>query len=246
MKKKPTVKILAFSALLAGAMMLNACSDSNNATNDSNTAPQNNATPPADSTNTNTGDNQPGTGNSGNAANSNGSANGNASNQPADNAGSNTPGNASSPSNGDSQTAQDIKAMLALAKDGKVKDIPFAADKGLIDDVEKDWGKSDKTDFAGKGMYATYAKKHAVIGFNKGSQIFDVRSDAPELQSLTLKQIEAALGKAAKVTKNGSDTIYTYEANKTFELRFIILADTGKVDHISVYAPADTVNNMAG
>ena len=68
----------------------------------------------------------------------------------------------------------------------------------------------------------------------------------PELQKLSLKQIEAALGKATKVTKSGSDTVYTYEANKTFELRFIISADTGKVDHISVYAPADTVNNMAG
>lgn len=136
--------------------------------------------------------------------------------------------------------------MLTLAKKGQVKGIPFKADTGLIDEVEKDWGKSDKTDSAGKGLYATYAKKHAVIGFNKGSVIFDVRSDAPELQKLTLKQIEAALGKADKVTKNGSDTIYTYEASDTFELRFIISKDTGKVDHVSVYSPKDTINNMAG
>nr|WP_239565824.1 YjgB family protein [Paenibacillus sacheonensis] len=136
--------------------------------------------------------------------------------------------------------------MLALAKEGKVEGIPFQAIKGLTEDVEKEWGKADKSDFAGKGIYATYAKKHAVIGYNKGSQIFDVRSDAPELQKLTLKQIETALGKAAKVTKNGTDSIYTYAASKTYELRFVIAAETGKVDHISVYAPSAAVNNMAG
>ncbi|WP_165822371.1 YjgB family protein [Paenibacillus montanisoli] len=240
MKRKQTVKLLAFAALLIGAMMLSACSN-NNSANDTNTDTQNNVTPPADSTNT--GNDQS---SDGNAANTNGSTGGNASNQPADNAEGGSSDNSSSPSNDGSQTARDLEAMLNLAKDGKVKGIPFAADKNLIDDVEKDWGKSDKTDFAGKGNYATYAKKHAVIGFNKGSQIFDVRSDAPELQKLTLEQIEAALGKAEKVTKNGSDTIYTYKASDSFELRFIISADTGKVDHISVYAPADAVNNMAG
>ncbi|MBO7748442.1 YjgB family protein [Paenibacillus sp. MWE-103] len=231
-------------------MLLSACSHSDNAANESDNAPQNNVTPPADSPNTNTGTNQGNAGNAGDASNSagdaSGGASGNGANQPSGNTGGGTSGNTSEPSGADGQTSAAIKAMLELAKDGKVKGIPFAADKGLIDDVEKDWGKSDKTDFAGKGLYATYAKKHAVIGFNKGSQIFDVRSDAPELRTLTLKQIEAALGKADQVTKNGTDTIYAYEANKTFELRFIIPADTGKVDHISVYAPADTINNMAG
>lgn len=246
MKQKQPIKALVVATLLTSSIMLSACSG-NNADNSSN-----NTTPPASSSNT--GNEQSNTGNASNAP-SNGTSNsgnttgnttntGNSSNS--GNTANNSSGNTTSPSNNDNQSTVDIKAMLTLAKNGQVNGIPFKADTGLIDDVEKDWGKSDKTDFAGKGMYATYAKKHAVIGFNKGSQIFDVRSDAPELQTLTLKQIEAALGKADKVTKNGSDTIYTYEAGKTFELRFIISKDTGKVHHISVYAPKDTINNMAG
>ncbi|WP_308635707.1 YjgB family protein [Paenibacillus silvisoli] len=236
MKKKQTLKMIAIAALLTGAMMLSACSNDNSA-NDNDTASQHdNVTPPSNSTNT--GDNQSDAGN--------GSSNGNTSNQPTDNTGNNTSDNTSPPSTDESQTTQEIKALLTLAKEGKVKGIPFAAHTGLIDDVEKEWGKSDKTDFAGKGNYATYAKKHAVIGFNKGSVIFDVRSEAAELQTLTLKEIEAALGKADKVTTNGNDNIYSYEANKTFELRFVIPSDTGKVHHISVYSPDDTRNNMAG
>ncbi|MFC4810937.1 YjgB family protein [Paenibacillus sp. GCM10023250] len=252
MKKKPIVKRLAVAILLTGAMLLSACSHGGNAANESNNASQNDVTPPADSPNTDTGTdtgtntNQGDADNTGDVSNTGGDAAGSGSNAPSGNTGGGTSGSEPEPPSADSQTSATIKAMLELAKAGKVKGIPFAADTGLIDDVEKDWGKSDKTDFAGKGFYATYAKKHAVIGFNKGSQIFDVRSDAPELRTITLKQIEAALGKADGVTKNGTDTIYTYDANKTFELRFIIPAGTGKVDHISVYAPADTINNMAG
>ncbi|SEN99452.1 YjgB family protein [Paenibacillus sp. OV219] len=240
--KKQALKTLVTAVLLTSTMMLSACSG-DNTTNNSTGANSNNSTSPADSTNSDNGQS-----NAGNASNAPANEPGNTTNTNTNtNTNSNSaPDNTTSPSNDQSQTTKDLKAMLTLAKDGKVKGIPFTADKGLIDDVEKDWGKADKTDFAGKGMYATYAKKHAVIGFNKGSQIFDVRSDAPELHSYTLKQIEAALGKANNVTKNGSDTIYTYEANKTFELRFIISKDTGKVDHISVFAPADAVNNMAG
>ncbi|AZN41299.1 YjgB family protein [Paenibacillus albus] len=243
MKKKQAVKLLVAAVLLTSTLMLSACSGDNGTNNNSNSGSSNNAAPPANSE-ANSGNEQPNAGNSASNATANNS--GNTSNTNTNSNSNSATDNTTSPAADQSPTTKDLKAMLTLAKDGKVKGIPFQADKGLLDDVEKDWGKSDKTDFAGKGMYASYAKKHAVIGFNKGSQIFDVRSDAAELQTLTLKQIEAALGKADNVTKNGNDTIYTYNANKTFQLRFVIPKDTGKVDHISVYAPADTINNMAG
>ncbi|TYP68960.1 YjgB family protein [Paenibacillus methanolicus] len=149
-------------------------------------------------------------------------------------------------SEGQADTGKQVKELLALAEQGKVPGIEFAAHTGLIDDVEKAWGKSDHEEFAGKGMYATYGAKNAVIGYNKGNQIFDVRSDDPSLQSLTLAQIEAAIGKADEQTKNGDDDIYVYKAGEDFQLKFIIPKSTGTVDHISVYAPKDAVNNMAG
>ncbi|MFC4099675.1 YjgB family protein [Paenibacillus xanthanilyticus] len=149
-------------------------------------------------------------------------------------------------SEGQADTGKQVKELLALAKQGKVPGIEFAAHTDLIDDVEKAWGQSDHEEFAGKGMYATYGAKNAVIGYNKGNQIFDVRSDDPSLQSLTLAQIEAAIGKADEQTKNGDDDIYVYKAGEDFQLKFIIPKSTGTVDHISVYAPKDAVNNMAG
>ncbi|MBB6675113.1 YjgB family protein [Cohnella nanjingensis] len=143
-------------------------------------------------------------------------------------------------------TGAELKELLKLAQKGRAPGIAYAAHTGLIDDVEKDWGKADKTEAAGKGIYATYAKKNAVIGFNKGSQIFDVRSSDPKLQKLTLKQIERTLGKPADTTKNGDDAIYVYNAGKQFQLKFVIPKSTGQVDHISVFSPQDAVNNMAG
>ncbi|OCT13502.1 hypothetical protein A8709_18060 [Paenibacillus pectinilyticus] len=145
-----------------------------------------------------------------------------------------------------STSSVSLKDMFELAKSGKVAGIPFAAKTGLTDEVEKLWGKADKTDSAGAGLYATYAKKNAVIGFNKGSQIIDIRSNDPKLRSLTLSQIEQALGKPTDTKLNGDDTIYIYQASNVFQLKFIIPKSTGKVDHISVFDTVDSINNMAG
>ncbi|WP_235550023.1 YjgB family protein [Paenibacillus sp. Soil766] len=136
--------------------------------------------------------------------------------------------------------------MLELAKSGKVNGIPFAANTGLTDDVDKSWGKADKSESAGSGIYATYTKKNAVIGFNKGSQIIDIRSNDPKLHTLTLSQIEQALGKPTDTKVNGDDTIYIYKASQEFQLKFIIPKSTGKVDHISVFDTIHSINNMAG
>ncbi|NQX57292.1 YjgB family protein [Paenibacillus qinlingensis] len=145
-----------------------------------------------------------------------------------------------------STVSKQIKDMFELAKSGKVSGIPFAANTSLTDDVEKSWGKADKTESAGSGIYATYSKKNAVIGFNKGSQIIDLRSNDAKLHTLTLSQIEQALGKPTDTKVNGDDTIYIYKASQEFQLKFIIPKSTGKVDHISVFDTIHSINNMAG
>ncbi|WP_339189895.1 YjgB family protein [Paenibacillus sp. FSL P2-0121] len=139
-----------------------------------------------------------------------------------------------------------LKELLELAKKGKVPGVKYAAHTGLIDEVEADWGKPDQQESAGKGIYATYTDKHVVFGFNKGSLIFDVRSSDSALQKLTLKQIEATLGKPDDTKVNGEDKIYTYQANDQYQLKFIIPSSTGTVDHISVFSEQDSFNNMAG
>lgn len=165
---------------------------------------------------------------------------------PESDSGGGAPSEPAQSSAADAAAVQQVKDLLELAKDGRVPGIPFAAHTSLIDDVNKAWGEADKQESAGKGMYATYSDKHAVFGFNKGSQIFDVRSSSSDLQGLTLQDIKAALGDPAGTTKNGDDQIYIYNANKQYQLKFIIPSSTGKVDHISVFSPEDSVNNMAG
>lgn len=144
------------------------------------------------------------------------------------------------------ELSKQLEALLQLAKQGKVPGVEYAAHSDIIDDVEAAWGEPDTEDRAGKGVYATYTDKHVVFGFNKGSQIFDVRSSAADLQKLTLKQIEKVLGKPADTTVNGRDKIYIYQANKQYQLKFIIPDSTGTVDHISVFSVHDSINNMAG
>ncbi|MDP7989075.1 YjgB family protein [Bacillus sp. MHSD_36] len=139
-----------------------------------------------------------------------------------------------------------VKELFELAKEGKVPNVPFAAHTGDIEEIEKAWGKADKTEQAGNGMYATFTNKNVSFGFNKGSQVFDVRSYHAELKSITLQDIEKALGKSTAVKVNGEDTIYVYKVNNQFELKFIIPKSTGKVNHISVFSPEDSINKMAG
>ncbi|MFF2092034.1 YjgB family protein [Paenibacillus sp. NPDC058174] len=139
-----------------------------------------------------------------------------------------------------------VGKIFELAKEGKVPGCSYAAHTSLYDDIEKVWGKADHNDSAGKGMYAEYKKRGITFGYNKGMVVFDVRSYSKDLHSLTLKNIESALGKADETTVNGDDHIYTYNVNKQYQLKFVIPASTNKVDHISVYSPDDTKNLMAG
>ncbi|SEG42702.1 YjgB family protein [Paenibacillus sp. UNC499MF] len=142
--------------------------------------------------------------------------------------------------------AAQVKGLMELARKGQIAGVEYAAHTGLIDEVEKKWGKPDKQEGAGKGQYATYAKRGVTFGFNKGMLIFDVRSYDKALRQLALADIKQTLGEPAEVTVNGGDTIYTYAAGSQFQLKFVIPKSTGRVDHISVYSPQDTKNLMAG
>lgn len=143
-------------------------------------------------------------------------------------------------------SSKQLKELLQLAEQGKVPGVEYAAHNSMIDDVKAAWGEPDTEEPAGKGMYAVYNDKHVVVGYNKGSKIFDVRSSAAELQKLTLKEIEKVLGKPNRTTVNGSDKIYIYQAGKRYDLKFIIPESSGTVDHISVFSEMDSINNMAG
>ena len=106
-------------------------------------------------------------------------------------------------------------------------------------------GKADKTEQAGNGCTQLLQIKMFPSVLIRITS-FDVRSYHAELKSITLQEIEKALGKPNSVKGNGDDKIYVYKVNNQFELKFIIPKSTGKVNHISVFSPEDSINKMAG
>lgn len=145
-----------------------------------------------------------------------------------------------------------IDRVMDLARQGKVINSQFAAEKNVIGDVEKEWGKPDKTDYVpeAKGTFASYTGRGLVIGFNKGDQIFDIRSYDGELKKITLSGVRESLGPPTHTGSYNNQDILGYTAGDKFKIRFIFPRSTADnpgpaLDHISVFYPRGTVNNMS-
>jgi len=79
--------------------------------------------------------------------------------------------------------------MVQLAQQGKIYDFDFPTKFPVkttnIETVEESWGKPDSTVYiaSAKGTYAVYLSHDIVFGYNKGGQIFEVRSFASRLKN---------------------------------------------------------------
>lgn len=159
--------------------------------------------------------------------------------------------NTNSPVVNDSQK-KILGSILKLAKDGKIINCEFGDKTTVIEDVEKKWGKADKTDWvaSAKGNYATYLKKNVVFGFNKGSQIFEVRSLDKELGKISMAMVKEFFGTPAYDVKTNGQEIVGYIAGQDYKILFVFpqVSTSGTkqfMDHYSVLYPKGTVNNMA-
>lgn len=142
--------------------------------------------------------------------------------------------------------------MMVLGQQGKVINSDFPVKTTTIEDVEKVWGKTDKTDYlaTAKGRYATYNSRNAVFGMNKGEQIFEVRSYDSRLKGVTLNQTKETLGVPAYNAKNNGQEIIGYTAGSEFKAEMIFPQPTKDnpnpvMDHYNVLYPQGTVNSMA-
>jgi hypothetical protein len=177
-------------------------------------------------------------------------------NQPSS-TGKSTSGTNTLPPNSNNASDKDsIKILLSnimqLAKQGKIIDCEFAAKTTVIDDIEKKWGKPNKTDWvpSAKGMYATYTQHNVAFGFNKGSQIFEVRSFDDKIKKVSLFKVKEVFGKPAYDVKTGNQEIIGYIANDEFKMLFVFPEPTSNnpdplLDHYSILYPRGTVNIMA-
>jgi hypothetical protein len=176
---------------------------------------------------------------------------------PTDNESASSTNDSPEPSNNASSEQEEsmkllISNLMELAKQGKVINSEFQAKATTIEEVKKEWGEPEKSDWiaAAKGTYATYPKYNLVFGFNKGSQIFEVRSFDPRIQELSLTDIKGAFGTPAYDVKVGGEEIIGYKAGNDYKLLLVFPEPTEEkpnplLDHYSVLYPRGTVNSMA-
>lgn len=160
------------------------------------------------------------------------------------------------PSSSANQTTDSAKELLQnvkqLAEQGKVINSDFPVKTTVIEDVKSQWGEPEKTEWvaAAKGNYATYSNHGIVFGFNKGTQIFEVRSFDKQLQSISLTKTKEVFGTPAYDVKVNGEEIIGYTAGQEFKIEFVFpLPTSGNsdpvIDHYLVLYPKGTVNSMA-
>ena len=147
------------------------------------------------------------------------------------------------------------KALLdnikKLSEEGKIINCDFPVKTSTLQDVEKKWGKADKSDWVGeaKGNYAAYSNKNVVFGTNKGDQVFEARSFDSQLKQITLSEVKDFFGQPQyDVTSNG-EKIIGYKSGSEFKILLVFKDSENKdpkLDHYSVLYPNGTKNNMSG
>lgn len=145
-----------------------------------------------------------------------------------------------------------LNEIIQLAQQGKVINCEFPVEATVIETVKENWGAPDKEDYvpAAKGTYVTYAKRNVVFGFNKGAQIFDVRSYDNSLKQITVSKVIEVLGTPENTHHFDTEDMLVYTAGEKYQLLFIFPKNTQQnsdpqLNHYNVFYPAGTVNSMA-
>lgn len=142
--------------------------------------------------------------------------------------------------------------MMQLAKQGQIINCNFAAKATNMDTVFKEWQQADKSVYvaAAKGTYATYGYHNVVFGYNKGLQVFEVRSYDSRLKNISLTKVKQVFGTPAYDSKTSSEEIIGYKADTEFKIEMVFSRPTTNnpnpvIDHYNVLYPSGTVNSMA-
>lgn len=151
-----------------------------------------------------------------------------------------------------SDTTKLLQQIRELAAVGKVPGCDFAVKTNCIDDVEQEWGKPSQTNYVSeaKGSFASYPSHNVVFGFNKGAQIFDIRSYDKKLNLIRQSDLKKLYGKPDLFRTYQGEDIIGYVMSEEFKIRFVFPSASKQnpnpqLDHISVFYPRGTVNQMA-
>ncbi|WP_400241490.1 polysaccharide deacetylase family protein [Niallia sp. JL1B1071] len=128
-----------------------------------------------------------------------------------------------------------LAVLVEAAKKGMTDTSPFNVFSNTMEQVEKQWEDPVKTDRVGNGYYATYDEKDTVFGFTAKGDIYDIRSYKKQLNVLSLSDLKEELGEPTEIRAGEGEQIIVYNLTKDIQLKFIILNETERVDHLSVY-----------
>lgn len=155
--------------------------------------------------------------------------------------------------NADKSATMLLRSIMDNAKLGKVINCVFPDNTTVIEDVISAWGNPANMEFiaAAKGTYSDYPKHNVTFGFNKGDQVFEVRSFDPALTKITLSKSRAVFGKPDYTAEVNGEKIIGYVANADYKILLVFPASTGQTAdpallHYSVLYPKVTPNNMSG
>ncbi|WP_426349006.1 YjgB family protein [Alloiococcus sp. CFN-8] len=156
------------------------------------------------------------------------------------------------PSQSDDSKKILLDTIMNLAKEGKVINISFTLKTNVIEDVEKEWGEPETSDWIpeAKGTYSTYPSKGIGFGWNKGSQLFEIRSFDSEIKKIPLSEVKNIFGTPDYDVKVNGEEIIGYVVNEEFKILLVFPEPTTSspdplMDHYSVFYPRGTVNQMA-
>jgi peptidoglycan-N-acetylglucosamine deacetylase len=143
------------------------------------------------------------------------------------------------PENPDSQ----VTKIAQLASSGMIQGSDFKLGD-YKQSVSTGWGPADSYEVINDVTYVVYKKRNITFGFTN-SKISDLRSYQTARLRLTVEQIEADLGKPVRTHRNSREQIMVYQPRDNVQLKFIIPAKSGFVDHISVVTKSNNKEDAA-
>lgn len=142
-----------------------------------------------------------------------------------------------------------LKSIDLLARQGWILNCGYKVQGDTVDKVTDEIGKPDSSDYvaSAKGTYATYDAAHIVVGFNKGEQIFELRSYDARLSRIRLNDVKAFYGAPDHTASGNGERYLSYKLSDSLNIKFVF-SSSGKnpqLLHYNVLWPQGTVNMMA-
>lgn len=144
-----------------------------------------------------------------------------------------------------------LNQIRSEAENGRTINCEYPLKSDMIA-IEDDWGTPDSSEYVAeaKGEYALYGARDTAFGFNKGAQVFEVRSFDDRLHQLTLSAVKSEYGVPPHDATTSTEKVVGYFAGTEYRLLLVFPKPTASnpdpaLDHYSVFYPAGTVNMMA-